>query len=75
MEKIKKIIVFNDGLINMYVECCVCKNENIHTITGKKNEDNIIIDFSNLGKRKCDGILDFKDPLNTKCNNEYMLYP
>tara|TARA_Y100000817_G_scaffold311796_1_gene304523 strand:+ start:5610 stop:5837 length:228 start_codon:yes stop_codon:yes gene_type:complete len=75
MEKIKKIIIFNDGLINIHVECGICKNVNIHTISSVKNDDNISIDFTQLGKRYCDGIHDFRDPINTQCKNHYSLYP
>ena len=30
---IKKINVYNDGLIELIAECNLCKNINIHTIT------------------------------------------
>ena len=76
MEKIKKMIVYDDGLIELYVECNKCNHINIHRINYEtKNQDNIIINFSTLGKRRCDGISNFKDPENSKCKHEYVLYP
>ena len=39
------------------------------------NHKNIIIDFNKLGERVCDGIEDFKNPIESKCTNKYFIYP
>tara|TARA_Y100000817_G_C16449162_1_gene364252 strand:- start:136 stop:378 length:243 start_codon:yes stop_codon:yes gene_type:complete len=74
---INNMTIFKDGVINIQVKCNKCDNINIHTI--KKDsyrliDGNIIIDFSKLGKRYCDGISDFKNPNKSKCNNVYNIY-
>ena len=77
MEKIRNITIFNDGDINIKVECGKCGNINIHTITqasNKTDDNHIIIDFSKLGERYCDGVMNFKDPIRTRCGNKYKIY-
>ena len=77
MEQIKNITVYNDDIIHIQVECSKCRNINVHDITKsscKNNDGHIIINFSNLGERSCDGISNFKDPIKSKCTNRYKIY-
>ena len=75
---IKNIIIYNDGLIEIKVECKICKNINIHNISHSsvKIKDNINIDFTKLGSRMCDGNLDGKTYTcsDNMCCNDYKLY-
>ncbi|MBI52128.1 MAG: hypothetical protein CL779_02790 [Chloroflexi bacterium] len=76
MNRIIKMIIFEDDHIEIYVECGLCKNVNIHKIKEyEKIDKNIIIDFNKLGERVCDGIEDFKNPIESKCTNKYFIYP
>lgn len=67
---INKINVYRDNLIEMLVTCDNCKKENVHTIGHASTiyKDKVVIDFSKLGKRCCDGYYE------NKCIVDYALY-
>ena len=71
---IKYINIYNDGLIEMVVICNICKSKNIHNITHtvKNNDDKLIIDFSQLGKRCCGNFKNVKQEI--LCEANYNLY-
>jgi len=72
---IQRINIYDDGLIEMVVNCNNCKHTNYHTIThsSTKNGDKTTIDFSKLGKRCCDNHGKLKKS-NSACYADYKLY-
>ena len=75
---IKKIIIYDDNVIELVAECNNCKSLNTHTIghASIKNKDSIEIDFSKLGSRCCNNQTKetMKRPWIRTCYADYKLY-
>jgi hypothetical protein len=72
---IKFLNFYNDGKIEIVVQCNNCKKINYHNITNSstKTADKLTIDFLKLGTRCCDNHGEFNKP-ETMCNANYKLY-
>ena len=73
---IQKIIIYDDGLIELIAICNNCKHTNYHTIThaSEKKNNKVTIDFSKLGKRCCDNNKKIKNTKAHVCWADYKLY-